>query len=1154
MHGKPGPTLRPAPDPPTMTPRLAPERQARMPRRRPLLPVVCCLWSAMAALPAMPQAPQGCPPPQQLDQLAAAPGEGSPAFTRFQLGQQARQRGELAAAREHLRSALQFHPASPAILQELVLACADAPDERVFHLERLLRALADKDGRTRPDQGLRRAVPKEDLAALEKLPAARAAATAELVRLAGRLQDGRDSLGNGAIARLCSDLALLVMADAPALLRQHGAALQQALDRQQPDFERVLQALLRLAQRPPNVTATPGEEPDLQAQLAWQRQQEQSIRAARILAGLAQQARQRDLQGGAAPELGDLPALARDAMERLQDEANARLGRVWTIAELEALSPAERVDFTLAHRGWSTPGIALSPNGLYRVETVCGYDTLLGAARTVELHHRRLVDHFGKDPFEGRPGTVRIVPEHSGLESEGAPFWWAGGFQSGDRTVIRFAWSNVPGMGRVLTHELTHRFDGAVFPFQPSWLVEGHAVWTAAAYGQMAATSFADRHLDIGSCVGAFGKGYGSVGRLRQLLEGSIEDYRDNYAAGCALYTFLLTFPIEGEPKYRQKLDEFRRNGRAAGSKPLEFFQKVFCDGRDGRPGDLDGLAAEFGRFLDGIYAWTDRRRTDENRWIASYQLDLGGDQGELVPDEPTWSWARNRAEPFFGQDHATAAGLLLAEVGEHEAAAAALLWSLQVDGWRLEAAAPAPALLQQSGQPAAAAALTSLARVRFGEAVAERGAVPFAPALRALPALRDQLEQSAAALAKLGHRGTAAALRAERAQIGALLGLPSEPPTAAATGLLAGPRLLGAHGWTEDSLTGFDDRRRRGLWFVTPELDLHVGRERPRDGTGLKDRQSHQRDAFVRTVDWQAPGAYAIAARIHFTTSFASAAIVFGHTRRDRDLRLLLRAGDFQYAIGKRETERGARKVRLDLQGLWERDGHMPDSNPGHEHEMANDAAGLLVELQVRGPSVLVLVDGEAVMRYASHDGAPIEGSIGFATSMGAIRVQEPTVRRLDAGAVAGATGGLDLGRATAGAPDDLLLLPAHGVPLADCGTMLLWIPATEDLPATVQRLRKLMPYLVSMMTDAVEHPAPWHLVVPAGLADADVQTLQDQIAAFAGRPLPLLRHQGAAAFDGDPWALFVDQPGLLRAAAQLGEVHLFTRVGRWGRLFRRR
>ena len=45
---------------------------------------------------------------------------------------------------------------------------------------------------------------------------------------------------------------------------------------------------------------------------------------------------------------------------------------------------------------------------------------------------------------------------------------------------MRFSIGTIEGLGHGLTHELTHRFDGALFPGQPTWLVEGKAVWTGA--------------------------------------------------------------------------------------------------------------------------------------------------------------------------------------------------------------------------------------------------------------------------------------------------------------------------------------------------------------------------------------------------------------------------------------------------------------------------------------------------------------------------------------------------------------------------------------------------------------------------------------------------------------------------------------------------
>src|SRR5689334_95132 len=161
--------------------------------------------------------------PLSVDQLDAAPAGTDPAVIRLKYGQDARKKGDLAAARDHLRSALAFHPDAPAILQEMVLACADDPEQRALYGERLLRACCDKDGRVKLDPNVRKALPKDEVALWEKLCQTRAAAVAELCRFADKLKDGKGSLGNGMVARWCAELGHELMAEAPQLYRAYGA-------------------------------------------------------------------------------------------------------------------------------------------------------------------------------------------------------------------------------------------------------------------------------------------------------------------------------------------------------------------------------------------------------------------------------------------------------------------------------------------------------------------------------------------------------------------------------------------------------------------------------------------------------------------------------------------------------------------------------------------------------------------------------------------------------------------------------------------------------------------------------------------------------------------------------------------------------------------
>lgn len=1113
--------------------------------------------TALLAALAPAQTPPGVEPPGDTSALDAVPAANGPADARWQVAKAALQQGLAKDAIVPLLSALELHPDSPPLLLDMVRATADDADAQQLWIDRLWQALADEQGRVKLDVATRKLLTGLDTKAVQNLATLRAQAATELARAAERLKgSGRQTLGNGVTARWLGELFLLLADDAPALLRRHGPGLQQVLGRQEPELDLVLRGLRQLLHQgdtKPGTSPTTGATPE---QL-----QDRALRAARITAGLARQAGfGKDLQGPPPPDLGDLPQLAAAFLQRFHDEVTQR-AKVWTTAELSALAPAERLQFTQQHRDWRNPGVAESPNRRYRIETVCGAETLLAAAQTVELHHARLVDHFGKDPFVARQGTVRIVPESAELETEGAPFWWAGGFQGGDRTVIRFAWGNVPGMGRTLTHELTHRFDGTLHPFVGSWYSEGHACWTAAHYARMADTKCVEGWLDRGTCAHTYYKGYAGIDKLTQLLTGKIEDYRDNYFAGYSLYAFLRGYPTLAQQKlFAGPLLKFENNARAGQKEPLAWFLSCFCDGKDSRPEDLPAFVALWAQFLRDCYDFPDKdRRSEQNAWVGRIPGLGKGDRGDLVLDEPTWSWARSRAEPCFGDGHAGEAGLLLLEAGNVEAAAAALLWSLQVEGWQPRTALPLPPALQQLSRKDAAFAAQCLARERYPTRLeAPTAPTPMLPQLPRTRAFCDALGTAAAAQAAVGRHVAAAALEAQAQRLLLLLGLPA----AASSGELAPPsipRALAGYGFDEDGLTGFEDRRVQGLWYATPEGDLHVGRDKPRDATGLRDRASHQRDAFVRTVQWLQPGEYTISARIHFTTAFASGAVVFGHSRRDRDLRLTFRAGDYQFAIGKSDQDGDYKSVHVGLQGLWERDGPMLGNEASRTVEFAQPKSWFDLQLLVRGPSVLVKVDGESLFRYTMHDGSPIEGSVGFAMGMGAIRVQQATVQRLDqarpgSALAAVAAVGLDIDQPAAGELDDLLLLPTRGIPTAAHGTLLLWLPPADGDNDPIADLPRALPVLAKLLKDTVDYPQPWLLVVPKGTAKAKLDEVQGRLAEFRPQPLPVLEHLVKKPFTGEPWVMFVDATGVLRAAAEMGDPGIFTRVQHWAGLFRAR
>ncbi|MBL8755475.1 MAG: hypothetical protein JNK15_19400 [Planctomycetes bacterium] len=1100
---------------------------------------------AIVAQGAHAQCPPGAPMPRDLTLETTVP-EGGAADVRWRAAKDAQKANDLTATQKHLLAALEFHPSSPALLFDLAQAFRTDKDLGPLWAERFVRAAADAQGRVKFDPAQRKTMGtlqgfETSLKPHLDLALARANAIQELARFVDKQKvAAKGNAPRALLVRWAAEALLEAGLGAPQALGAVAAAVAKAQESFVAEHATVCDALLRVVQAKVPTAGSPEAAGVDIAKLL-----ERRVRAARLLLGLRRQAGLKDLKG---PPPADVSAWADAAQKALDDHAASAGWKVWTIAELEAMTPEQRLAFTHDHREWNTPGLAMSSTGRYRIETTCGHTTLLETAKTVELHHARLVAHFGADPFVERPGVVRVVPGSDDLETEGAPYWWAGGFQGGDRTVLRFSWGNIPGLGRGLTHELTHRFDGVLHPFVGAWYAEGHASWTGAHYGKMAATDFVESYLDSGTVAHTYYKGYGGKEKFVELLTGKIAEYRDNYFAGYSLYAFLRSFPPSA-PKYREPLARFERNARGGQKDPLAFFTSHFADGKDGRPAKFDDLHAEWHAFVKGCYdAHDDAKKAPE--WLRSYGDRGEGDPAPPVMDEPTWSWERNRAEPFWGQDHAAAATLLLHEVGDVDGTIAAGTWSLTVDGFRPETCAAMLAALRATKATDAAAAFAVLARRHF-PALGEADGTALLAALPKCKALLDGQQVRVRGLASEA-ASAAAALADDHARLAGMFGLRrmTDAPTGAPPQV---PRHLGGHGFTESELTGFQDRRHAGLWYPTPLGDLHVGREKPREATGSLDRRAHQRDAFVHTVAWLAPGHYVLRGRVHFTTSYVSGAIVFGHTRRDRDLRLQFSSGDFDYATGRSEQNRSGGSVGFDLRGLWERDGNMPNEADSRSIKLADGQPGFTFELDVRGPRVAVTIDGKPLLRYAVHDGSPIEGHVGFAMGMGAVRVELPTVQRFD-GELADVVGGLDLTRQPTVDLEELLLLPVRGVPLHANGTLVLLVPKEDDAVAT-EVLPRVLPVLASLLQNTLEHPQPWVLALPKNMPENVRAAAKAMVEEVRKAPLPQIDHDVKAPFaTGEPWVLFVDAHGVLRAACGAFEPGVHTRVRDWARKLRAR
>jgi hypothetical protein len=1074
-------------------------------------------------------------------------GEGSdPRKLPLEAAQRALDSNDFGAAEQHLLAALWFEPFAPDALASFVRAAGDRTDVARMRLHQLAAALADAKGSVELPLDVKPLFPADDPDPL-RLVSSRAAAVAELATYADREGPlAGKSAGSPVLARHARFLAWSMMVEQPALWSAFGRTFDQACGPRANAHESVVAALKRLI-----------------AEGEATQKLDVAIHAASCLHGLACQAGLKDVKGPKPPDLSSVRSFAAAALAKARDQL-VRQTTPYTIEQLELMSEEERLAFTNAHATPANPGIAMSRTGRYRIETTCGHGTLLGAAESVEFHHERLVNFFGGDPFVGKLGVVRIVPEASGLEAEGTPFWWAGGFQSGDITTLRFNAGSIPGLGRGLTHELTHRFDGAVNPGIPAWLAEGKAVWTGAAYGQTAETTFVENHISPGTIDAAMRKGYGGLDKLKELVEGKIEDYRDNYTAGYALYAFLNTWHEEGgEPLYRERLVKFQKE--IGQHKSLwKWFEQCFCDGKSGRPAKSDAFAKSFNDFLWGFY-WLDPKP-----WTIRYTDRVVEEPARYVFDAPTWGFARNRAEPWFGQDQSTLAGEVLLRLGKPQEAVRAFVWAHEMDEPSTPRALKLADLLEKTGDSKSAFALRAEAAFRTPHtATPPRAKSPLLMQWPRLATHVGALNTAARAAQERGQPLTAAFLGAEHDRLASLLGLPllgltlpadsAHPPRQPPWPLLGVPHDLATAGLLEEELTGYEEYRTPNLWYWTKDGDLHVGRERPREDTGVMDRTAHQRHAYVRGQEWFGPGAYRIRTRIHFTTTFVSGAVILGITRRDRNLRLDFSAGDYMYSIGQAKEAAELKSVSVRLHGI--RDGEVFGQEPARNVDFPTKVTSFPIEIVVDGPMVLAFVNEQWIGTYHTVDGQPVEGFVGFASSMGAYRAEKPTIERLDRVRAAGwfdpRVPGLTLEDGGAILERDLLNRTCLGLPVHPNGTIVVWLPRPKPMETDTAPgedgfdRERLMADAWGRASDLQRFLArdgydqSVTIVLP-DLFDAAQRAQFEKMLKNGGvENVPILFHKKREAFRRDvdqdgvddgsnlPWVLFIDPAGVLRMVA---------------------
>jgi len=1010
-------------------------------------------------------------------------------------GRKLAKKGDRAALHTCYLHAHRLHPESPEILEKLLLTVGTDSDRR-FWAHRYAAACTLGTGAFKPSTAAAAAFPKEDPHPT-RIARAQARAARDLVALVAKLDADRPT--TPLVIRWAAVTALELLQHSPALRASFGPPLNARLEPGTPAFPPIVRRLSAL-----------------QAKAAERGDIEYAIRIAACLNGLDTQARYKCLQGPHPAGYGKRRSRTAEAFRRLRGRKREDPEKLPDLRVLNRMLNAPTIAFNRKHASIGHPAACLSSGGRYRIETTCGLETLLAAANSVEKHHCRLVNWFKQDPFEEKIGLIRIVPTPADLECEGAPRWWDSGFQRGDEITIQIAWSNKGALGRLLTRELTRRFDAAINPAIPTWLAEGRAVWASHAYGPATDTVFWQKHAVFNRMDLARRYGYGSPEKLKKLIEGRLEDHRDYRFAGYALYVYL-----SGE-RHAGRLEEFVQHcGKTRGSR-FKLFLRDFVDGKDGRSDDFKTFAAAFRDFIRGF------RSTGPALWTEKFKKKQHLDTS-LIADIPTWINGRVRAAPWFGETHARTAGDLLIEAGEHDLGIAAWCWALTVDEWSPAVVERLAPLFHAQWYREGAWALRSEAHRRFPRAGLSPGPMPFWPQLegvkKLLEAYRDAVwhyrrihdPSMAAHLARahnrLAHRVSQPRLRIPSSE--ELMVIPTSPA-----------HHVGAHGWVEAGLADHEKPRTSSLWFADPNGDLVLGRSKVRAGAGTADRIVHERLVFVRSREWLPRGRYVIRAVIQPETAYFNSALILGYLRRDRNIRMQFRAGDSIDSAGMNEKivpRNVIAGVRCRIDGRFHRDGNLPGASPRRTLKFDIPRSAFQLEVVIDGDRVHLSIDSRPVCSYCTPDHSPIEGYVGFASRGGSCRVQFPTVERLDGIPVKRIGRPWPAGLNPVEPQDltlrDLLNRPTHGLPRREAGTAVLWIspdetgnPAEE---ADGDRPAKKAALLAAKLADHLrkyEYREPIVLALPDRVSEEAIKKLRKALDSRGAAGVKIIEHSWPA------------------------------------------
>jgi len=660
---------------------------------------------------------------------------------------------------------------------------------------------------------------------------------------------------------------------------------------------------------------------------------------------------------------------------------------------------------------WNAPRVAYSPNRRYRIESVCGFETTRAVVRLVEVQHQRLARWYGKDPFLDRVGILRLCSSDADIEREGAPFYWARGFQRGDVTRVNATYVDEMELARLLTHELTHRFDGALRPGEPSWLVEGRAEFTASGVAAPASTAFEPHRLLEGHLWDVVRSDYLRTDALRDLLDGKLQaEYVANYPFGYSLFLFLREFrgfdPSQPDPPvFASRIDDFARavRGPPPASKTSVAFTGVFCDDKGGRPRSLESFCDRFAKFVGGLVAWD-----PPEPWAIAFRRKLGepatppppGPASERIVDRSNWPLRRERtAAPASGEGHAIDAAALLAREGLAAPARVAVEWALHV-----EEASPSPLRALAAALPSASDPAWMLRRLAdaleppafaTAEPVPEAVAAAMEPVAKFLAALDAAIGEHD----RDGRPEAARVLRADAARIARRAGFPPPSPDAPLEAAaptecevpechppiafqIAGVRSVEWSPWKAAPGAPFE---------LAPGNVIELGRASSNPAATGVQRTARSNRVFVRG-GLACTGAYSFRARVIARSAYYRAGVVVGWTRRDRGTVIEWSAGDYDFAIG--HSKESGPTNRLHFAASDVRPAEDRPTPRGGSVERSEPVTSFRLRIDVVRDTIRVYVDGDRVFGFTRSTADPIEGFVGLALESGLVAFQEPTIQ----------------------------------------------------------------------------------------------------------------------------------------------------------------